>query len=78
MLNCSRAYYSQMDSLLNVVYNNIRRPLDLAEKSALKQEQIKWLHKRDAYFKKIDKEYAEENSQGFAGNDSRMIAIDKQ
>ncbi|WP_278251848.1 lysozyme inhibitor LprI family protein [Sabulibacter ruber] len=76
MLGCSQLYYSQMDSLLNVVYNKLRRPLDPSGKAALKNEQLKWLGKRDAYFKKVDKEYAAENSNGFAGNDSRMIAID--
>ena len=75
MLGCSQLYYSQMDSLLNVVYNKLRRPLDQSGKAALKNEQLKWLGKRDAYFKKIDKEHAAENSNGFAGNNSRMITI---
>jgi len=75
MLGCSQLYYSQMDSLLNVAYNKLRKPLDQSGKAALKNEQIKWLGIRDAYFKKLDKEYAAENSNGFAGNDSSMIAI---
>jgi len=78
MLHCSQLYYKQMDSLLNVTYNNLRKPLGQSGKTALKNEQIKWLEKRDAYFKQIDKEYAAENSNGFAGNDSRMIAIDEK
>lgn len=67
-----------MDSLLNVVYNKLLRPLDQSGKAALKNEQTKWLGKRDAYFKKVDKEYAAENNNGFVGNDSRMIAIDEK
>jgi len=78
MLDCARVYYSHMDSLLNVAYNKLRKPLNQTGKVALKNEQIKWLGKRDAYFKKIDKEYAAENSNGFAGNDSKMIAIDEK
>ena len=78
MLSCSQLYYNPMDSLLNVAYNKLRRPLDQSGKAALKNEQIKWLGKRDAYFKKVDKDYVAENSSGFAGNDSRMIAIDEK
>ncbi len=78
MLGCSQLYYTQMDSCLNVVYNELRRPLDQTGKAALKDEQIKWLGKRDVFFKKVDQEYAAENSSGFAGNDSRMIAIDEK
>jgi uncharacterized protein YecT (DUF1311 family) len=73
MLACSQLYYSQMDSLLNVTYNQLRRPLDQSGKAALKNEQLKWLGKRDVYFKKVEKEYTAANSNGFAGNDSRIL-----
>ncbi|TXK51864.1 DUF1311 domain-containing protein [Pontibacter qinzhouensis] len=76
MLNCFQGYYYQMDSLLNVVYNNLRHPLNLLEKAALKKEQLNWLARRDAYFKEVDTALAAENKDGFAGSDSRMIAFD--
>jgi len=68
MLNCSQDYYSQMDSLLNVAYNKLRRPMNQDERAVLKSEQLKWLGKRDAQFKKIDKEYS-----SFGGNDGIMM-----
>lgn len=76
--DCSQLYYSQMDSLVNVVYHNLQRSITQSEKAGLKNEQQKWLVKRDAYFKKVDKKFEAENSSGFAGKDSRMIAIDEK
>jgi len=45
-----------MDSLLNLAYNNLHKKLPLAETAALKREEIQWLKKRDAYFKKLIKD----------------------
>jgi uncharacterized protein YecT (DUF1311 family) len=52
MLGCAKKFYFQMDSLLNVVYSNLRLTLDSSQKAVLKKEQQLWLIKRDAYFKK--------------------------
>lgn len=49
---CSTDYYEKSDSLLNVVYNKLRKNYNPAEKRNLKKEQIDWLAMRDLYFKK--------------------------
>lgn len=49
---CSTDYYEKSDSLLNVVYNKLRKKYNPAQKRNLKKEQINWLAKRDLYFKK--------------------------
>ena len=54
MLGCSQKYYTQMDSLLNVVYKNRRSKLSPTEQLDLKNKQLLWLKKRDVQFVKID------------------------
>lgn len=55
MLGCSVRYYRKMDSMLNVVYNNLRARVISKDKGVIKKEQIEWLKKRDNFFKKQDK-----------------------
>ncbi|MGV3503723.1 MAG: lysozyme inhibitor LprI family protein [Adhaeribacter sp.] len=78
MLGCSQQYYKQMDSLLNVVYNKMRKPMNATDKLAFKNEQLKWLQKRDAYFKKVDKQSAADSGPGPVGQDFLMIALDEK
>ena len=52
MLGCTNRFYTEMDSVLNSVYNTYRATLAQAEKDKLKAEQKAWLTERDAYFKK--------------------------
>jgi uncharacterized protein YecT (DUF1311 family) len=78
MLGCTYWYYDQMDSLLNVVYKMLRSKLDSTGKAQLKSEQVRWLSKRDTYFKKLDKELQAQTKAGEAGRDEEMIAIDQQ
>ena len=52
MLGCSKKFYLQMDSLLNVVYLQLRSTLNNTQKDSLRKEQRLWLIKRDAFFKK--------------------------
>lgn len=78
MLGCTRRYYSQMDSLLNVVYKNLRNQSDAAGKDRLKSEQKKWLTKRDAYFKKVEKDPLNEITPGELSRDEAMIIIDQK
>jgi uncharacterized protein YecT (DUF1311 family) len=77
MLRCSNLYYKQMDSLLNVVYNRLRIPMNPSEKTLLKNEQLKWLKTREAYFKKVDKENGIGGKE-YVGTDFQMIAIDEK
>ena len=60
MLGCTSRFYSQMDSLLNLAYNNLRKKMSEADKNALKIDQRDWLKKRDAYFKKQEQEVTKE------------------
>ena len=78
MLGCSQQYYKQMDSLLNVVYNKIRKPMNATDKLALKNEQLKWLQRRDTYFKKVDRQSAVDSGSGPIGQDFLMIALDEK
>jgi uncharacterized protein YecT (DUF1311 family) len=73
MLACSKLFYLQMDSLLNVYYQKLRTTCNDQQKSNLKTEQIKWLSKRDAYFK-TTRYKAQKNSQnGIVPKDDEMF-----
>lgn len=78
MLGCSKSYYFQMDSMLNVVYNKLRASLSQSEKDSLKKEQLNWLKKRDLYFEKQNKEFREKAQSGEWGSDMAMITYDNQ
>jgi len=49
MLGCAKKFYLQMDSLLNVVYLQLRSTLNSAQKDSLRKQQRLWLIKRDAF-----------------------------
>lgn len=73
MLNCSKNFYLQMDSILNVVYNKLRRNLNPKEKEVLKKEQLSWLKDRDIFFKKQNIEFEKKFNGGEWGSDMYMI-----
>lgn len=56
MLNCTINYYNDMDELLNLVYHQLRSKMSDTNKRKLKEDQLKWLKKRDFAFKEIEKE----------------------
>lgn len=64
MMGCSALYENQMDSMLNLAYNNLRKTLSQTEQDSLKTEEVNWLKKRDKEFKKIAKEETEELGEG--------------
>ncbi|MBV9986328.1 MAG: DUF1311 domain-containing protein [Chitinophagaceae bacterium] len=76
MTRCTYNYLRQMDSLLNLVYAQYSGLLTPAEQRALKAEQLKWLKKRDQYFKQVDKAYNDSLRNGSWGRDMRMISFD--
>lgn len=78
MKGCSIKFYSQTDSLLNVVYNNLKMKINSTAKSNLKKEQLEWLKKRDAYFIKARKETISEVGNFEDSQDFQMILIDKK
>ena len=51
MLGCSKQFYFQMDSLLNVVYTNLRSTLTKEQQLVITRAQQQWLTQRDAHFK---------------------------
>lgn len=60
MTTCASVYYHQMDSLLNAVYQKLYLRSDSSVRIELKKEQLRWLKKRNQYFKKIEKENKKE------------------
>lgn len=76
MLGCSKSFYLQMDSMLNVVYHQLRATLGEKQKQALKNQQFKWIKKRDIYFKKQDNTFQKKYEKGEWGIDMEMISYD--
>ncbi len=74
MLGCSQKYYSEMDSMLNVVYNGIIKNLDDDAKIALKKEQLGWLAHRDKAFSDFDNEKISEISS----SDNQTLSLNKK
>ncbi len=79
MLGCSKSFYSQMDSLLNLEYKMLRSKCDKIQKGNLKDEQLEWLSKRDLQFKKnqqqVHKEAVEKEYSG--GQDETMFLTEQ-
>jgi uncharacterized protein YecT (DUF1311 family) len=73
MPGCSERYYSQMDSMLNVVYNLLRIRSDTAGRKHLKAEQKEWLSNRDEYFNSLP-----DNEKDLQGEDKEMDIADKK
>ncbi|MDO6739484.1 lysozyme inhibitor LprI family protein [Wenyingzhuangia sp. 2_MG-2023] len=63
MYNCSLEFYNKSDSLLNVVYKNIRKKLTKIEKENFKNKQLKWLKLRNEKFKKINNQDTEQGNE---------------
>lgn len=76
MLGCSKSFYLQMDSMLNVVYHQLRATLGEKQKQALKNQQFKWIKKRDTYFNKQDNTLQKKYEKGEWGRDMEMITYD--
>ncbi len=76
MLGCSQRYYKTMDSILNIAYNKLKNTLTTEGQAALKQEQLKWLKKRDAHHAAELKEYRKNVDVGESGTDMFMIVYD--
>lgn len=73
MENCSCEFRYQVDSILNIVYNNVRRSLNAQQKETLKQEELVWLKKREANH---DKSRKESYREGMYGHDVGAIACE--
>ena len=78
MLGCSKRYYLQADSLLNVAYSQLRSKMNATEKEALKEEQLIWLKKRDNYFRQQNEKFRRKFKEGEWGSDMAMITYSEQ
>jgi len=79
MFDCAYKFYSQMDSLLNIQYKNLRSKCDSVQKVNLKDDQLRWLAVRDKQFQfnkqKVNKEAKGNGYNG--GQDEIMILTEK-
>ncbi len=83
MLDCSKLFYRQMDSMLNVVYFKQYSKLDSANKIQLRNEQRLWLKSRDVFFKKTLNRFKQKYpgkspfSSAYGAEDDAMIMHDE-
>jgi uncharacterized protein YecT (DUF1311 family) len=75
MLACSQVYYQQMDTMLNLVNKRLYKNLSASQRSALKSQQLKWLSRRDQYFKNIPLEPEEKILEK---EDREMVVTDRR
>lgn len=78
MRNCAVVYYNQSDSLLNVVYKNLKSKISSKEQSKLKKEQLEWLKKRDQFFEKVYSDTKKEGNFREGSSDFDMIILDHE
>ncbi|QGK74561.1 lysozyme inhibitor LprI family protein [Flavobacterium sp. SLB02] len=78
MKNCAIEYYNQSDSLLNVVYKNLKLKLSSKEQSKLKKEQLDWIKKRDLYFEKVYSDTKKEGHFIEGSSDFDMVVFDEK
>ncbi len=75
MLHCAIRFYNEMDSLLNIRYQQLRASCDSMQKINLKDDQKDWLLSRDAYFKQTKAAVKRNTKQ--KGTDVQMMMHDK-
>lgn len=77
MLGCAQVYYKQMDSMLNVVYDQKMLAItDSSKKLQLTTAETAWLTKRDNYFEQINSGGTQDG--GLTGDDRLMNIKDKE
>ena len=74
--NCSKTFLNQMDSMLNVVFNEVvdKNPSD--KKSELLKEQLSWSKKKAEFFKKQEETFVYNLKDGIWTKD--MIRVTYQ
>jgi uncharacterized protein YecT (DUF1311 family) len=70
MSECSIHYFNQMDSCLNVAYNQLLVRLKPSQKEIFKREQLSWLKSKKEVFDRINK------TNKVEGQDGKMIRTD--
>ena len=74
--NCSKMFLSQMDSMLNVVFNEVVKTNPSDKKSSLLKEQMSWSKKKGEFYKKQDETFVYNLKDGIWTKD--MIRISYQ
>lgn len=54
---CSRRFFAQMDSMVNVVFNEVKLKASTKEKIALTEEQMSWTKKKGEFYKIQDETF---------------------
>lgn len=75
---CALQYYNEMDSLLNVVYNQLVTTMNDPQRESLQISQEQWTEKKEAYFKEIDIRVEKKRPMTLAGLDDDMIVTDNK
>lgn len=79
MMLCSRHYSIQMDSMLNVVYQDLLGHYNPQQQKQLRFQQREWLKKRDVKLKTIWADVNALRAKGeFVPQDDRMFAYGKE
>ncbi|WMI65083.1 lysozyme inhibitor LprI family protein [Aestuariibaculum sp. YM273] len=74
MLQTEKLYYTQMDSMLNVVYKDLINTYNKTNFENLRKQQRQWLKERDAFFRKMQDEYQKESGEvDFLPNDYKLM-----
>jgi uncharacterized protein YecT (DUF1311 family) len=73
---CSRKFLAQMDSMVNIVFNEVKAKVAADEKAALVQDQMSWTKKKGEFFKKKDDTFVYNLQEGIWKKD--MIRITYQ
>lgn len=74
--NCSKIFLSQMDSMINVVFNEVVKTNPSDKKATLLKEQMSWSKKKGEFFKKQDETFVYNLKDGIWTKD--MIRITYQ
>ena len=78
-VDCSNKLYIQVDSVLNVVYKLMKSKMDASTFMQLKQEQLKWLKKRDQFFKEVNQDYRQNDKYDQVDKEAnRAVAISRK
>lgn len=80
MAGCSKTFYLQMDSILNVQYKKLYSQCDSIQKKNLHQNQGTWILERDKLFERMRQQLEKDaKKNGYdGGEDEKMILNDKK
>ena len=80
MLGCTKTFYAQMESLLNLLYKKLLSKMGTAEGARFKNNQREWLKERDKQFVLFKEQMHKEavNIEVDGGQDEQMILADKK